>query len=380
MLQQWGKQIEVMRKLIFLQNIVAPYRTDLFNYLNRIAPNYDLSIEVFYFRLTDSIRHWKIDLNAMTYRNVVHSGIYLNLKGYHFFLNLTLILRLLKNAHDEVVLGSSWNDFNILILCFLKKIKLLGNKLHIWSEANFMTKGMQKDNLIKSCIRRFVFSAVDGKVIIPGQIAKDTINNYWKINKEFVILPNLIDHNVFKPSHINQDYEKPTIIIAARLSEADKGIINFFKSVDREWLSKFKFYIAGSGPDKNMIEGYFKLSKIRNVELLGELSREELVKYYHKSDIFVLPSLSDPNPISVVEALHAGLVLFISKRCGNYKEAVIEGRNGFVFDPLNKDELRKRCKMLSECKNIMQMKRNSLDVANNRFNLEDCCNDFLNNI
>ena len=53
-------------------------------------------------------------------------------------------------------------------------------------------------------------------------------------------------------------------------------------------------------------------------------------KYYAASDLFLLPSIHDPNPLSVVEALHSGLAVAISDRCGNVEEGVMDGDNGFV--------------------------------------------------
>jgi glycosyltransferase involved in cell wall biosynthesis len=53
----------------------------------------------------------------------------------------------------------------------------------------------------------------------------------------------------------------------------------------------------------------------------------------------LLPSLRDPNPLSVIEALWAGLPLLISDRCGNWPEAVEQGVNGWVIDPTSQTEL-----------------------------------------
>ena len=57
-------------------------------------------------------------------------------------------------------------------------------------------------------------------------------------------------------------------------------------------------------------------------------------KYYASADLFVLPSRHDPNPLSVVEALHSGLPVAVSEMAGNVEEAVAENRNGWVL-PVN---------------------------------------------
>lgn len=52
-----------------------------------------------------------------------------------------------------------------------------------------------------------------------------------------------------------------------------------------------------------------------------------------------MPSLSDPNPLTCIEALWSGLPLLVSNHVGNYPEVVKEDKNGFVFNYDKRDEL-----------------------------------------
>ena len=45
-----------------------------------------------------------------------------------------------------------------------------------------------------------------------------------------------------------------------------------------------------------------------------------------------MPSLSNPNPLTCIEALWCGLPLLVSTHVGNYPEVIRIGKNGFVFD------------------------------------------------
>jgi len=54
---------------------------------------------------------------------------------------------------------------------------------------------------------------------------------------------------------------------------------------------------------------------------------------YHAASLFLLASTHDPNPLWIVEALHSGLPLLVSRRIGNFAEALKEGVNGWAFDP-----------------------------------------------
>ena len=96
------------------------------------------------------------------------------------------------------------------------------------------------------------------------------------------------------------------------------------------------FLVAGDGELKGHIENKAKEKKL-DVRLLGNKSQEEMVRLYGVADIFVLPLFSDPNPLTCIEALWAGLPLFISEHCGNYPEVIDSGNNGFVFSYKNID-------------------------------------------
>ena len=58
-----------------------------------------------------------------------------------------------------------------------------------------------------------------------------------------------------------------------------------------------------------------------------------MVRLYAAADLFVLPSLRDPSPLSAVEACAAGLPLLASKRIGNFDDVVGEDENGWGYDP-----------------------------------------------
>ena len=61
---------------------------------------------------------------------------------------------------------------------------------------------------------------------------------------------------------------------------------------------------------------------------------------YNEANAFVLPSFSDPSPLSMVEALKTHLPILCSTHCGNHYEVVIEGENGYCFNPLDKNDIK----------------------------------------
>lgn len=160
---------------------------------------------------------------------------------------------------------------------------------------------------------------------------------------KYCFVPNLIDERVYQNSYhmskaqkqdirqlLQIENNKKILFCPARLSPV-KGILEFLDILEKlNQKQNVVFLVAGEGELKEYIENKAKEKKL-DVRLLGNKSQEEIVRLYGIADIFVLPSLSDPNPLTCIEALWAGLPLFISEHCGNYPEVIDSGKNGFVF-------------------------------------------------
>ncbi len=94
----------------------------------------------------------------------------------------------------------------------------------------------------------------------------------------------------------------------------------------------------GQGPLKSEIETVIAERGISEfVQIVDYVPYEDMPAEYAAADLLLLPSIYDPNPLSVVEALHSGLAVAVSDQAGNVEEAVTEGANGWVLPVLDKD-------------------------------------------
>jgi 1,2-diacylglycerol 3-alpha-glucosyltransferase len=98
--------------------------------------------------------------------------------------------------------------------------------------------------------------------------------------------------------------------------------------------------LCGDGELRSQIEQKIIDLNLQNyVHLTGFLQQEQMLPYFAHAKCFIHVSIQEQWGLVVNEAMAAGLPVLVSNRCGCYEDLVIEGVNGFGFDPENKEEL-----------------------------------------
>ncbi|MDH0089861.1 glycosyltransferase [Achromobacter mucicolens] len=99
------------------------------------------------------------------------------------------------------------------------------------------------------------------------------------------------------------------------------------------------FVLVGDGPDRAEIETAIESEGLQDyVTLAGALAHEALPAYYASSDIYVSPSLSDGNSVSLMEALACGCYPVVSDIPAN-RSWIVDGENGRLFEPTDPQAL-----------------------------------------
>lgn len=117
----------------------------------------------------------------------------------------------------------------------------------------------------------------------------------------------------------------------------------------------------------------FKSAVADRVHFAG--AQADVTPYYGAADAFVLPTLYDPFPNVVLEALASGLPVLTSRKCGG-AELIHEGENGFVCDALNTPALVRAMKDVLPHARQARMSAAARRTAE-AFGLERMTNEFL---
>jgi glycosyltransferase involved in cell wall biosynthesis len=103
-------------------------------------------------------------------------------------------------------------------------------------------------------------------------------------------------------------------------------------------MNGFKVVIVGEGPDRPAIEAMVQEYGLQSsVVLAGQQS--DMPGVYAAMDIFVLPSLNEGLPMTILEAMAASKPV-VATRVGAIPKVINDGENGLLINPRNSEALR----------------------------------------
>ncbi|MBQ6173909.1 MAG: glycosyltransferase family 4 protein [Clostridia bacterium] len=335
-------------KVAFLTNILTPYRVYFFDVLYKQLGKDKLKC----FVMTDKLplRPWNYSELRREYTMLL-KGKKVLIRGNDYLFSYNVRSAILEYDPDILIVAGSWTYPTTWDVMMSKKITK-SMKILFWTESHNHTgiHNTTKTKPIARKIKQLLMKRFDG-FCVPGEYAKETISNLIDLTQKTVIrLPNLIDNAYYDYANqmrksknqlreVNGVGNEQFVFFTPASMRELKGQLPFFKNVVNVVKGKpVTFVLAGEGPDREAIEK-IGLDHDLNLCILRYQNQEQIREWFALSDAFLLPSLSDANPLSNIEAAWAGLPLCVSCYVGNGPELVEDGINGVIFDTLDVDSV-----------------------------------------
>ncbi len=226
---------------------------------------------------------------------------------------------------------------------FLSGFLLIFLKIFAKKSVIYTVHGTSLKSNLKSPFSKFIEWLLLAKTPYDYEItvSRDFLK-YPNINKKVVYIPNGVDVREFDQINISK-FNNPTLIFAGRLHKQKNipALLDAFSLIIKK-IPLARLLIIGSGPEEETIKSKIKELDLKtNVGVLGEKNKEELIKYYKKSHVFVLTSVYEGFPLSMLEAWAAKIPVVVP-RTGECAFLVKEGANGFLIsDSSNINEIAK---------------------------------------
>jgi glycogen(starch) synthase len=219
-----------------------------------------------------------------------------------------------KHQHD-VIHAHDW----LTILAGVKAKEMSGKPLIFHVHALEIDRSGAHCHQAVFDIEKFGMEQAD-VIIAVSQFTKNIIMQHYGIAEEKIAV---VHNGVFKPSSEVSMHEyafkpRPIVLFLGRVTH-QKGPC-FFIEAAKKILSKrqdIEFIIAGEGDQlPHMIETVAAEGISGHVHFTGFLDQDAVNALYMISDIYVMPSVSEPFGIACLEALSHDLPVIISKQSG----------------------------------------------------------------
>ncbi|MBE9241023.1 glycosyltransferase family 4 protein [Synechocystis salina] len=158
---------------------------------------------------------------------------------------------------------------------------------------------------------------------------------------------NAVDNKVYHPDDIAK-LPHPLLNISYFLSinrfVPKKNLITLIKAYAKYYETvpenAWHLVLCGDGEMRLEIEALIDKLHLTNViHLTGFLQQHDLLPYFAHAQSFVHASTTEQWGLVVNEAMASSLPVLVSNRCGCFEDLIIEGVNGFGFNPENQEQL-----------------------------------------
>lgn len=184
------------------------------------------------------------------------------------------------------------------------------------------------------------------RLIVPSTEFQEDLKNRFQVNTPTDIIKTGIDLSKFYKANeqdgnsirkkYNIDENDFVLLYIGRLAtEKNLKMLLEAQVALIQLIPNIKLLIVGTGNVERELKKYTKKLGIDNsVIFTGEIPQSEIQKYYQAGDIFVMPSYSETQGLTLIEAA-ASQKPIVCYNYSVYNDIVTPGENGFMFDSTN---------------------------------------------
>lgn len=233
-------------------------------------------------------------------------------------LGLWELARLFHGA-DAVMLNSSKVGLLGRVAAFAARVPVRVFTVHGWAFSAHTGAASRVYLLAERLVR-----PLTTLFICPAQHEKDTgVRAGACTEARTIVIPNAVAVDHFAVAALRG--RPPTLVSVGRL-HFPKDFVTLVKALAALDPGACRARIVGEGPDREAIEAEIARAGLGgSIELTG--ARDDVPEILAGADLFVLSSLSECLPISILEAMASGLPV-VASDVGGVGELVGEGRTG----------------------------------------------------
>lgn len=293
----------------------------------------------------------------------------LNIIHWRSFFNCDIIKTNQTNGSKAALSASKfWNK------------PLIGRMGYIFSEFQMNRRGKDSSSYYNSLKIEGRLLKNAKKVVVTSNEMKKKINQIHNLNSknDIVVIPNYVDTELFslKNNNLKKIFD---IVFVGRLEE-QKNVVQFLHAANS---LKIKTLIIGSGTLKTVLIKKFDSPLITWID---KVKNEQLPDYLNQAHIYILPSLYEGHPKTLIEAMSLGSAI-IGANSPGIRNIIQDGVNGILCQTDSDSMIKKISYLLANPQIRLSIGSKAREYAINRYSLNkiakiefDLYNEILNEI
>jgi glycosyltransferase involved in cell wall biosynthesis len=243
----------------------------------------------------------------------------------------------IQNPYDVYHLNPSLNGASLFRDgLFLVVLRMFGRGkvlvcFHGWE--NSTEKMLASSELRKGLFRR-TFGSAD-KILVLAQPFRNWLIDAGLEEGKIGLYTTMFDDKVIKRRDFvaGKDDGFVSILFLSRLV-VEKGVFELLEAfrLVAQKHTDIKLLIAGAGPAEESLKLWVEKNNLSSrVEFLGYVRGEDKADVLNSAQIFALPSYTEGCPVSLLEAMAAGMAV-ITTPVGGIPDIVCDGKNGILIN------------------------------------------------
>jgi glycogen(starch) synthase len=196
--------------------------------------------------------------------------------------------------------------------------QISGKPLIVHVHATEFDRSGENVNRTVYDLERIGMENADAVIAVSNLTRNIVVNRYGIDQNKVFAVHNAVDFSGNKDSGFNKISQEKIITFLGRITY-QKGPEYFIEAANKvlKQLPNVRFVMAGSGDMMNrMVRRVAKLRIGAHFTFTGFLTGDDVKRMYAESDVYVMPSVSEPFGISPLEAMRTGVPVIISKQSG----------------------------------------------------------------
>lgn len=217
-----------------------------------------------------------------------------------------------------------------------------------------------------------IYNNVDAFVTPSQFLRKKLINNGYNANKIFCI-PTFTNESLFDNERTVGSYG----LYFGRISE-EKGVETVVKAYEK--MPNRRVIIMGDDTtdEGRKLKAYVAQKELKNINFVGFKTGKEQADIIINSRFVMIPSIWYDNlPNTALESFNYSKPV-IASNIGSLPELVVNGYNGFLFEPEDSEDLCNKIELLDDDNLVKKMGNNSKQLLGSKFSVNEHYDSLIN--